>query len=72
MRDSLKKCAGLVDDGGDAESLSLALTEVEGVQDEQEVYIQQLEREKALMLQKIHDLGSEIVRTSSGPARTSC
>ncbi|XP_044974425.1 extended synaptotagmin-1 [Hordeum vulgare subsp. vulgare] len=70
MRDSLKKCAGLVDDGGDLESLSLALTEVEGVQDEQEVYIQQLEREKALMLQKIHDLGSEIVRTSSGPPRT--
>ncbi|KQK02519.1 extended synaptotagmin-1 [Brachypodium distachyon] len=70
MRDSLKKCAGLVDEGGDAEAVSLALTEVEGVQDEQELYIQQLEREKAVLLSKIHELGSEIIRTSSGPART--
>ncbi|KAM0880166.1 hypothetical protein ACQ4PT_033790 [Festuca glaucescens] len=70
MRDSLKKCAGLVDEGGDAEALSLVLTEVEGVQDEQEVYIQQLEREKAVLLRKINELGSEIVRSSSGPART--
>ena len=69
MRDSLKKCVGLVDEGGDAEAISLALTEVEGVQDEQEVYIQQLEREKAVLLRKIHELGSEIVRSSSGPPR---
>ncbi|XP_051222670.1 uncharacterized protein [Lolium perenne] len=69
MRDSLKKCAGLVDEGGDTEAMSLALTEVEGVQDEQEVYIQQLEREKAALLRKISELGSEIVRSSSGPAR---
>jgi hypothetical protein len=69
MRDSLKKCAGLVDEGGDTEAMSLALTEVEGVQDEQEVYIQQLEREKGALLRKISELGSEIVRSSSGPAR---
>lgn len=68
--DSLKKCAGLVDEGGDAEALSLALTEVEGVQAEQEVYIQQLERERAMLLHKINELGSEMVRSSSGPPRT--
>lgn len=70
MRDSLKKCVGLVDEGGDTEALSLALTEVEGVQDEQDLYIQQLEREKAMLLRKINELGSEMVRSSSGPPKT--
>jgi len=69
MRDSLKKFTGLVDEGGDTEAMSLALTEIESIQDEQDMYIQQLEREKAALLRKIQELGSEIVRTSSGPAR---
>ncbi|GJN37587.1 hypothetical protein PR202_gb26560 [Eleusine coracana subsp. coracana] len=70
MRESLKKFSGLIEEGGDPEALSLAVTEMEGIQSEQEVYIQQLEREKAALLRKIHELGSEIIRTSSGPPRT--
>lgn len=70
MRESLKKFSGLIEDGGDPEALSLAVTEMEGIQSEQEVYIQQLEREKAVLLRRIHELGSEIIRTSSGPPRT--
>ncbi|XP_062198964.1 uncharacterized protein LOC133901402 isoform X2 [Phragmites australis] len=70
MRDSLKKFTGLVDEGGDPEALSLAVTEMESIQIEQELYIEQLEREKAMLLRKIHELGSEIIRTSSSPAKT--
>jgi hypothetical protein len=69
MRNSLKNFSGLIEEGGDPEALSLAVTEIEGIQSEQEVYIQQLEREKAAMLRKIQQLGSEIIRTSSGPPR---
>ncbi|CAD6239393.1 unnamed protein product [Miscanthus lutarioriparius] len=70
MRNSLKKFTGLIDEGGDPEALSLAVTEMDGIQGEQEEYIETLEREKAMLLHKIHELGSEIVRTSSGPPRT--
>ncbi|KAL5228818.1 hypothetical protein ABZP36_017083 [Zizania latifolia] len=69
MRDILKKFTGLIDEGGDPEALSLAVTEIEGIQDEQDVYIGQLEREKAALLRKIQELGSEIFRTSSAPPR---
>jgi len=67
MRDSLKKFTGLIDEGGDPEALSLAVTEMEGIQSEQEEYIEVLEREKAMLLHKIQELGSEIIRTASGP-----
>lgn len=70
MRDSLKKFTGLIDEGGDPEALSLAVTEMEGIQGEHEEYIETLEREKAMLLHKINELGSEIIRTSSGPPRT--
>jgi hypothetical protein len=70
MRDSLKKFSGLIEEGSDPEALSLAVTVIEGIQSEQEVYIRLLEREKAALLRKVHDLGSEIIRTTSGPPRT--
>ncbi|CAO2185477.1 unnamed protein product [Urochloa humidicola] len=70
MRGSLKKFTGLIDEGGDPEALSLAVTEMEGIQSEQEEYIEVLEREKAMLLRKIQELGSEIMRTSSGPPRS--
>ncbi|RLM92548.1 synaptotagmin-5 [Panicum miliaceum] len=70
MRDSLKKFTGLIEEGGDPEALSLAVTEMEGIQSEQEEYIEVLEREKAMLLHKIQELGSEIIRTTSGPPRT--
>ncbi|OAY67133.1 Synaptotagmin-5 [Ananas comosus] len=67
MRDLLKKLGGFVEDG-DLEGLSLALSEVETVEDAQEEYILQLEREKALLLSKVSELDHEISRTSSSPA----
>ncbi|CAL4957916.1 unnamed protein product [Urochloa decumbens] len=70
MRGSLKKFTGLIDEGGDPEALSLAVTEMEGIQSEQEEYIEVLEREKAMLLHKIQELGSEIIRTKSGPPRS--
>jgi hypothetical protein len=36
----LEKFSGLIEEGGDPEALSLAVTEIEGIQSEQEVYIQ--------------------------------
>lgn len=69
MRDSLKRFTGLIDDGGDLEALALAVAEMEGIQGEQEEYVETLEREKAMLLHKINELGSEIIRTS-GPPRT--
>ncbi|KAL6847833.1 hypothetical protein ACP4OV_021961 [Aristida adscensionis] len=68
MRDSMKKFTGLIE-GGDLEALALAVTEMEAIQGEQEAYTQQLEREKAALLHKIRELGSEITRSSSGPPR---
>jgi hypothetical protein len=70
MRDSLKRFTGLIDDGGDPEALALAVAEMEGIQGEQEEYVETLEREKAMLLHKINELGSEIIRTASGPPRT--
>ncbi|KAF8724554.1 hypothetical protein HU200_020814 [Digitaria exilis] len=70
MRHGLKKFTGLIDEGGDPEALSLAVTEMEGIQTEQEEYIEVLEREKAMLLHKIQELGSQIIRTASGPPKT--
>lgn len=67
MRDMVKKLQGQIEDG-DLEALSLALSEVESVEDEQEEYMIQLEREKFMMINKINELGHEVTRTSSGPA----
>lgn len=66
MRETLKKLQGLVNDG-DMESLSLALSELEIAEDSQEDYIIFLEREKTLLVNKINDLGHEIMRSSSSP-----
>lgn len=62
----LKQLQCLIDNG-DLEGLSLALSEVENAEDEQEKYMIQLESEKALMISKINELGHEVTRASSGP-----
>ncbi|KAG6515442.1 hypothetical protein ZIOFF_025854 [Zingiber officinale] len=66
IRDVVKKLQGLVEDG-DLEALSLAFSEVESAEDEQEEYMIQLEREKFMMINKINELGHEITRTASSP-----
>ncbi|WOL02840.1 hypothetical protein Cni_G11559 [Canna indica] len=68
IRDILKKFQGLIEEG-DLDALSLALSEVDSAEDKQEEYMIQLEREKALLINKINELGHEISRTSSGPAK---
>ncbi|XP_072999935.1 uncharacterized protein [Typha latifolia] len=67
MREVLKKFQGLVEDG-DLEGLSLSLSEVESIEDAQEEYMLQLEREKTLLISRISELGQEITRTTSTPA----
>lgn len=68
IREILMKLQTLAGDG-DLEGLSLALTEVESVEDTQKEYMLQLEREKELLINKISELGREINRTSSTPSR---
>ena len=64
IRGILNKFHVLVEDG-DLEGLSLALSEVDSIEDAQEEYMLHLEREKTLLLDKISDLGHEISRTTS-------
>ncbi|KAH7658486.1 C2 domain-containing protein [Dioscorea alata] len=68
VRELLKKLNGLIEDG-DYENLSLALSEVENIEDGQVEYMLQLEKEKTLLLDKIGELGREISRTSSTPSK---
>lgn len=68
VRELLKKLHGLIEDG-DYENLSLALSEVENIEDGQVEYMLQLEKEKTLLLDKIGELGREISRTSSTPSK---
>ncbi|KAL0906439.1 hypothetical protein M5K25_024934 [Dendrobium thyrsiflorum] len=67
MREILKNHQGLVADG-QLEGLSSALNELESAEDAQEDYILSLEREKTLLVNKINDLGHEIMRSSSSPS----
>ncbi|KAK1301656.1 hypothetical protein QJS10_CPB12g00356 [Acorus calamus] len=59
IRETVKNFRGLVDQG-DLEGLSLALGEIEGIEEVQEEYMLQLEREKMLLLEKIRNLALEI------------
>ncbi|KAJ1684909.1 hypothetical protein LUZ63_016299 [Rhynchospora breviuscula] len=68
MRGVLKKLKGLVEEG-DLDALSNALNEIESAEDAQEEYMDQLERERSLLISKIGELDHEINRTSSAPAR---
>lgn len=55
--------------GGDVESLPLVLAELEGIKDEQDEYMWQLETEKALLLEKITELYREISNRSPSPTK---
>lgn len=67
MRGVLKKLKGLVEEG-DLDALSNALNEIESAEDAQQEYMDQLERERSLLIGKIGELDHEINRTSSTPA----
>lgn len=66
MRQSMTKFKALVDDG-DLEALSLALSEMEDLEDVQEEYMVQLETEETLLINKISELGNEINKSSPRP-----
>ncbi|XP_077253770.1 C2 domain-containing protein [Tasmannia lanceolata] len=60
-RQIISTLQGLVDDG-DLEGLSMALSQIESVEDAREEYILQLESEKKLLLNKIKELDLEMSR----------
>ncbi|KAF3328924.1 extended synaptotagmin-1 isoform X1 [Carex littledalei] len=68
MREVLKKLKGLVEEG-DLDALSNGLNEIENAEDAQVEYMDQLERERSLLVGKIGELDHEINRTTSTPAR---
>ncbi|PIA39770.1 hypothetical protein AQUCO_02600319v1 [Aquilegia coerulea] len=63
MRQMMAKFQALVEDG-DLDGLSLALSEMESLEDVQEEYMVQLETEETLLINKISELGQEIYKSS--------
>lgn len=62
------KCQSLIEDGN-LEALSTALTEIESFEDMQEEYMMQLETEQMLLLNKIAELGQEMLNSSPALSR---
>ncbi|CAH8260944.1 unnamed protein product [Arabidopsis lyrata] len=63
MKQVMIKFQNLIDDG-DLEGLSEALEELESLEVEQEEYLVQLQTEQMLLINKIKDLGKEILNSS--------
>ncbi|XP_010265120.1 PREDICTED: synaptotagmin-5 [Nelumbo nucifera] len=66
VRQAITKLQTLIE-GGDTEALSLALSEIENLEDVQEEYMLQLETERTLLLNKISEFGQEIYKCSPSP-----
>ncbi|KFK39172.1 hypothetical protein AALP_AA3G209700 [Arabis alpina] len=69
MKQVMIKFQNLIDDG-DLEGLGEALGELESLEDEQEEYLVQLQTEQMLLINKIKDLGKEILNSSPVQAPT--
>jgi Ca2+-dependent lipid-binding protein len=67
MKQVMIKFQNLIDDG-DLEGLAEALEELESLEDEQEQYLLQLQTEQSLLINKIKDLGKEILNSSPAQA----
>lgn len=63
MKQMMVKFQSLIDDDN-LEELSTALSELETLEDSQEEYMVQLETEQMLLLNKIKELGREIINSS--------
>ncbi|ESQ48067.1 hypothetical protein EUTSA_v10020065mg [Eutrema salsugineum] len=63
MKQVMIKFQNLIDDG-DLEGLAEALGELESLEDEQAEYLGQLQGEQTLLINKIKDLGKEILNSS--------
>ncbi|XP_058088703.1 uncharacterized protein LOC131235526 isoform X2 [Magnolia sinica] len=66
FKEIIMKFRGLVEEG-DLEGLSLALSEIEGVEYMHGGYMVQLEREKSLLIEKINELDHEINVSTASP-----
>ncbi|XP_048444016.1 extended synaptotagmin-1 isoform X2 [Pyrus x bretschneideri] len=63
MKQMMMKFQSLIDDGN-IEGLATAMCELEALEDTQEEYMVQLETEQGLLLNKIKELGQEILNSS--------
>ncbi len=66
MKQKMIKFESLIKDGNH-EALLTALHELETLEDSQQKYMVQLETEQVLLLNKIKELGQEILDSSSSP-----
>lgn len=70
MKQTISKFHTLIEDGN-LDGLSATLSELESLEELQEEYILQLETEQALLINKIKELGQEILNSSSSVSRRS-
>lgn len=70
MKDTMIKFQSLIDDGN-LEGISTSLSELQSLEDMQEEYMVQLETEQTLLLNKINELGQEILNSSPSLSRRS-
>lgn len=70
MKQTMMKFQSLIEDGN-LEGLSTAMSELESLEDTQEEYMVQLETEQALLLNKIKELGQEMLDLSPSLSRRS-
>ncbi|KAL3512244.1 hypothetical protein ACH5RR_024961 [Cinchona calisaya] len=68
MKRTMIKFQSLIEDGN-LEGLSASMIDLESLHDTQEEYISQLEMEQMLLLNKINELGQEVLNSSSGLVR---
>jgi hypothetical protein len=70
MKQTMNKFQSLIE-GGNLEGLSAALIDIESLEDMQEEYMVQLETEQMLLINKITELGQEVLNTSPSLSRRS-
>lgn len=70
MKHLMMKFQSLIDESN-MEGLSTTLSELESLEDMQEEYMVQLETEQMLLLNKIKELGQEILNSSPSMSRRS-
>jgi hypothetical protein len=70
MKQTMNKFHSFIDDGN-LDELSIALNDIESLEDMQEEYMVQLETEQMLLINKITELGQEVLSTSHSLSRKS-
>jgi len=70
MKQLMIKFQSLIEEGS-LDGLSTALSEMQSLEDMQEEYMVQIETEQMLLLNKIKELGQEIMSSSSSLSRRS-